>query len=683
MVSMGWSKLGMMRLLFILLSLFSFSAQAETPLINCNGTSFLQSKNNPPQWVCGTPAGSVTITGTPANGNLTKFSGATSITNGNLSGDVTTSGSLATTLATVNSNVGTFQGLTLNAKGLVTAASNQGYLTGNQTITLSGDTTGSGATAITTTTGKVNGVSYGASPSTNTVPVVTGTNAITYETVPNAALANSSTTVNGQTCTLGSTCTISAGSGTVTNVIDSSGFFSIATSTTTPTFTFANAPANTVFGNNTNGSATPGFQTSINISGTAATAADTITSASANALTVGANGTANPTLNVDDSTASSVTGINIKSAATGGTTTIQATDSGANSGVSLLQKGTGVATIGNGTGNITLNGSGTFQIENNGTPTFTINSSSRQISLIPMSDLSSGNNIIHFLYTQPTDSSLLTTAEVPIEEFNNAAGIRTHATGAITLQRDFILNGATDAFTASSTLTDGATFGISLKNCGTNATCTNESGFYHASTALTGAITNSYVINAAADTGATNNYVANLVGSVLMSGGSGLEVGTPTGGLKGAGTTNATSVYQNGTQVVDTAGTGLSKSGTTLNSNAVYQMSFQPGLITSITNTISVFSKVSNASTVDNLIGSASSFSCVSNPTITMYECGTSTTCTSPTTIGTVTITAAGTAATGTVSSAAITAGDFVGFAISSGTCTSLDISATAQVHSN
>lgn len=63
-----------------------------------------------------------------------------------------------------------------------------GYITGNQTITLSGDTTGSGTTAITTTTGKVNGVSYPTSPSTNTVPIVTGTNTITYEAVPNAAL---------------------------------------------------------------------------------------------------------------------------------------------------------------------------------------------------------------------------------------------------------------------------------------------------------------------------------------------------------------------------------------------------------------------------------------------------------------------------------------------------------------
>jgi hypothetical protein len=43
--------------------------------------------------------GTVTTTGSPASGNLTKFSGATSITNADLSGDVTTSGTAATTIA--------------------------------------------------------------------------------------------------------------------------------------------------------------------------------------------------------------------------------------------------------------------------------------------------------------------------------------------------------------------------------------------------------------------------------------------------------------------------------------------------------------------------------------------------------------------------------------------------------
>jgi hypothetical protein len=46
-----------------------------------------------------------------------------------LSGDISGSGTTAitATLATVNSNVGTFQGITVNGKGLVTAAVNQNY----------------------------------------------------------------------------------------------------------------------------------------------------------------------------------------------------------------------------------------------------------------------------------------------------------------------------------------------------------------------------------------------------------------------------------------------------------------------------------------------------------------------------------------------------------------------------
>lgn len=73
------------------------------------------------------------------------------------SGDASGSGTTAVTLtlATVNSNVGTFNNVTVNAKGLVTAASNVSYLTGNQTITLSGDVTGSGSTAITATLASV------------------------------------------------------------------------------------------------------------------------------------------------------------------------------------------------------------------------------------------------------------------------------------------------------------------------------------------------------------------------------------------------------------------------------------------------------------------------------------------------------------------------------------------------
>lgn len=112
-------------------------------------------------------------------------------------------------------------------------------------------------------------------------------------------------------------------------------------------------------------------------------------------------------------------------------------------------------------------------------------------------------------------------------------------------------------------------------------------------------------------------------------------------------------------------------------------ISYQPGLLTAINSTIGVYGKFVNNSTVDNIVGSAVTFSCIANPTVTMYECGTSTTCSGPTTIGTVTVTTAGTAVDGIVSNAAITAGDYVGFAMTAGTCASIDISVTAQVHSN
>jgi hypothetical protein len=75
-----------------------------------------------------------------------------------LSGDISGSGTTAitTTLPNINLNVGSFQGITVNAKGQVTGAVNQNYITGNQTITLSGDVSGSGATAITSTLATVN-----------------------------------------------------------------------------------------------------------------------------------------------------------------------------------------------------------------------------------------------------------------------------------------------------------------------------------------------------------------------------------------------------------------------------------------------------------------------------------------------------------------------------------------------
>jgi phage-related tail fiber protein len=67
-----------------------------------------------------------------------------------LSGDISGSGTTAITATLANSGVtaGTYNGITVNAKGIVTSAANQNYLTANQTITISGDATGSGTTSI-------------------------------------------------------------------------------------------------------------------------------------------------------------------------------------------------------------------------------------------------------------------------------------------------------------------------------------------------------------------------------------------------------------------------------------------------------------------------------------------------------------------------------------------------------
>lgn len=64
---------------------------------------------------------------------------ATVTTNANLIGDVTSVGN-TTTLATVNSNVGTFNNVTINGKGLVTAGSNVAYLTSAEPVITAGTT---------------------------------------------------------------------------------------------------------------------------------------------------------------------------------------------------------------------------------------------------------------------------------------------------------------------------------------------------------------------------------------------------------------------------------------------------------------------------------------------------------------------------------------------------------------
>ncbi len=92
-----------------------------------------------------------------------------------VSGDATGSGTTAITLTLSASGVSAgsnYNNFTVDAKGRVTAASTVGYLTANQSITLSGDITGSGTTSITGTLATVNS-STGTFGSTSLIPVLT------------------------------------------------------------------------------------------------------------------------------------------------------------------------------------------------------------------------------------------------------------------------------------------------------------------------------------------------------------------------------------------------------------------------------------------------------------------------------------------------------------------------------
>ena len=144
--------------------------------------------------VYGSLDGNATTATTLATGRTIGISGDITYTSPsfNGSGNITA----VATLATVNDNIGTWNTVTVNGKGLVTGGSNTGYLTSNQTITASGDISGSGNTALSLTLATVNS-NVGTFGSDILVPKVTVNGKGLITAVSTTMIPTASTTVKG------------------------------------------------------------------------------------------------------------------------------------------------------------------------------------------------------------------------------------------------------------------------------------------------------------------------------------------------------------------------------------------------------------------------------------------------------------------------------------------------------
>lgn len=337
------------------------------PIPPCNGSA------NALQWTSGTgfgcgaivaAAGSVavgttTITGGTIN-NILVHGASNILQEYTLSGTGTVVAMAAAPVIVGGSHTAiTNLGVRSTAAAFDMVIANSEVLTANRALTI---TLGDSARSLTFGGNIVTGNSFTTSGNFSLILTQTGATNVTLPTTGTLATqagveALSNKTINGITITA-STGTLTLNTNTL--AVAGSGVSLTLAGTTGTTMTFPTTSA--TLARTDAGQTFSGVQT---FSGNVAIVAATlgIQSSAATALAVGPNGTTNPAFNVDASTASSATGINIKSAAAGGNTAVSVISSGTNEGLTLNAKGTGAISIGgSSTGQVQLavGGGGVF-----------------------------------------------------------------------------------------------------------------------------------------------------------------------------------------------------------------------------------------------------------------------------------------------------------------------------------
>lgn len=239
-------------------------------------------------------------------------------------------------------------------------------------------------------------------------------------------------------------------------------------------------------------------------------------------LTVGLS-TTTPAFQVLGNITNAATGLEVIPAATGGTTLLQATDSGANSSINLAGKGTGSAILTSATTNVTATNSQLGGTVSGGSK-FTITTASTQFN--QAANGAAANTT--YLFTGVANTNLTTTAEKK-QFYINVGQSQSHASGAINTQRDVEITPTTQTFTAGTTVansTIGSTTSVSIDGPPTQgpiANFTQAQALYIARGGVyTSSTTNATGLYIDAPLGAVNNEAA------VFNGNTGIGTSTPT-----------------------------------------------------------------------------------------------------------------------------------------------------------